>query len=245
WETLVLSFVDEVLGGTHVPGSREVAPDASLPAVRIGAHARPADWFDDARPEDRGSITLETSEGDRILETKLDEQGAVRIPSDIRAGIYILRWQTGAVVRSGRLRVGLAADPSRFVIRLHTLGSVPYPYGLAPGEAYGRARELADAGVTGVVFYARKLRPKSDLRALREFAAAEMGIVYYYSFRHTSSYPNWQYGPVAPARVRDLAGAEIGWDIYDPLFRAGIDRMFDGSGEVLSLPGMQRANSGL
>jgi hypothetical protein len=238
WESLVLRFVDEVLGTAHVPGFREVAPDASLPAVRIGAHARPAGWFDQAHPEDRGAITLETSEGNRVLETKLDEERAVRIPADIRAGVYSVRWKTEAGVRSGRLRLGVAADPSRFDIRLSTLGNVPYPYGLAPGEAYERARELADAGVTSVVFHSLSKSPKSDLRALRGIAAAGMWIVYYYTFRHDRSYPDWRYGPVAPGRARDLEGAEIGWDIYDPLFRIGIDRMFDGSSEVLNLPGM-------
>jgi len=238
WETLVLRFVDEALGAAHVSTSREVAPDVSLPAVRIGAQAHPADWFEDARPEDRGSIALETPEGDRVLEAELDEQGAVRVPTDIRAGVYVVRWQTGEGVRSGRLRVGVAADPSRFDIRLSVLGSLPYPYGLAPGEAYERARELADAGVTSVLFHSLTARRRSDLRALREIAAAEMRIVYYYTFRHTRSFPNWRYGPVAPARARDLAGEEIGWDIYDPRFRAGIDRMFDGYREVLSLPGM-------
>ncbi|MAE94854.1 MAG: hypothetical protein CL910_09355 [Deltaproteobacteria bacterium] len=238
WAELLLDYAGEALGTTYTLHSPLTVSSAS-PAVRSGAMARPADWFPVGEGKRIRQVSLEWPPGTPRFTATPGPDGRVRLPEQLRPGIYSARWLDGSREHRARVLVGLAPDPSRFDIRYFSMGHIPYPFGLAPGEAYDRAREISAAGITSVVYPALKKRPKNDLRALRELAAAGMEIVYYSTTRYRSGFPRWRYGGQTPTTARNHLGQEVGWDIHGPEFRAGIGHIFDGFEEVLSLPGLR------
>ena len=73
------------------------------------------------------------------------------------------------------VRIGGPADLEAFDIRFFSHSHGPNPSGLAPGEAYERARELADVGITSVVFknhWGVPAQSERDIRSLREIVGA-------------------------------------------------------------------------
>ncbi|MCH8855504.1 MAG: efflux RND transporter periplasmic adaptor subunit, partial [Proteobacteria bacterium] len=107
------------------------------------------------------------------------------------------------------------------------------------GEATPRARELREVGVTSVYFFARKARPQSDMRVLRELVGEGLELFYYNALQGHSYYPRWESDDPAPFVTTDLSGKEIGWDIHDERFRTRADHYLDLWEEVSTLPGLR------
>ncbi|MCP5056938.1 MAG: hypothetical protein GY937_09475 [bacterium] len=122
-----------------------------------------------------------------------------------------------------------------FDIRYFAIGSHPYPFALAPGEAWDRAAELRNLGFTSVILKAHPRRPRDDLQALGEIARAGLQIVYYHSLVRKSGKERFE-DLGTPPRGLGFNGEDMGWDIHDTRFRKGLARLLDDRPGVTGLP---------
>lgn len=130
-----------------------------------------------------------------------------------------------------------SARSDTFDIRLFQIGHRPSPFTYAPGEAYAQALALRRLGFTSVVFSANSRRPLDDARALAEIADAGLQIVYYDAVRPRSPRDRfWRDPEEPPAKARDAAGKDAGWDIHSAEFRDAIERLLDRRAQVPDLP---------
>lgn len=236
WVRFILDSAGSALERTF---DSPVLPDPrqlSIPVARTGARIRSEYWFPDVRG---GTLSLRTTSELAIWSGRPDRDGWFTLPQELRHGVYQAHWRGALRSRRRAVRIGGPADVEGFDIRFFSLSHGPNPSGLAPGEAHARARELAEAGITSVVFrnhWGERRQSQRDIRALREIVGAGLEIVYNHSLRR-EHYPNgWPFDGPPPPRVKNLEGEDVAWDIHDERFRAAVDELLDVVGEVRALP---------
>lgn len=208
----------------------------AIPVARTGAQIRSDFWFPGTSG---GVLSLSDPRGGVVWSAEPDGSGWLRLPEHLRHGVYRARFEQRDGSRERAVRIGGPADPADFDIRFFSHAHGPYPWGLAPGEAWARAVELADAGITSVVFpfhTSARFQSQRDVRALREIIGAGLGIVYQQSLRPKHFGRSWPFPGRAPLRALDSQGRDVGWDIHDEAFRRGVDALLDEVVEVRALP---------
>jgi hypothetical protein len=242
WERFLIDTAGSALGRPLGLGRIPDPTRLAIPAARTGARIRREYWFPDAR---RGRLALRAPSGPTVWTGRPDADGWYTLPEELRHGVYRAVWEDDKRSRERDVRIGGTSDPTEFDIRFASLSHGPYPYGKAPGEAHARARELADVGITSVVFgnhWSRREQSQRDIRALREIIGAGLDIVYLHTLALRLYGKKWPYEGRWPQRARNLAGKEVGWDVHDEAFRRGIDQVLDVVGEVRALPNIRALN---
>ena len=236
WDLFVLERVSKALTQTFTPGPPTDTSILSGPSVRVGQSFRPTDWFEDAKA---GELDLLDPFGHKVFTLPLPAKHFA-LANTLRPGHYeaVLRQKRSTKRRS--IQIGTAVDLRGFDIRLFSLAHAPGPLGLAPGEAYHRARQLKEMGFTSVVYTAYPRRVQNNLRTAQEILHAGLDIVYYQSLRSISHYPNrWPNRSARPPVAQNLNGKDIGWDLHSPEFRMEIGNLFKDQEEIIALPGIR------
>lgn len=237
WDRLLRDRVGRALDRELEPAPSLDPEELSPPTLRVGATFDPAAWFG---PPRKGTLTIRSPFGEAVFFHELPSATPPSLPDGLRPGRYEAVLTEGGRTRRRALEIGTPVDQSGFDIRFFQFGHRPGPLGLAPGEAYTWARELAGIGITSTVYASYVRRPRNNLRTMREILLGGLNLVYYQSFRSKSRYPNrWKSGQPSPPVAKDLSGKAIGWDIHAPEFRDAIDHLFDDLDDVVTLPGIR------
>ena len=237
WERLLLERAGRALGRPLAPGSHVDPAELSPPMLRVGHAFRPDDWFGEGH---EGTMVLQSPSGQAVLTVEIPTTTLPVLPETLRPGGYEALLSRAGRTRRRAVHIGTPVDLEGFDIRFFLFGHRPGPLGLAPGEAYEWAVELANIGFTSTVYASYVRRPQSNLRTMREILLGGLDLVYYQSFRDKSRYPNrWPSGVQVPQVAKDLSGEAIGWDIHSPAFRDEIDHLLDEHAEIAALPGIR------
>jgi hypothetical protein len=236
WDQFLLQRVSRALTRTFEAAPQKDASILSGPSIRVGQSFRPSDWFKNATT---GELDLLDPFGHKVFTLPLPAE-RFALANTLRPGQYEAVLRRNRSTERRPIQIGTAVDLRGFDIRLFALAHAPGPFGLAPGEAYHRARDLKELGFTSVVYYAYPKRVQNNLRTAQEILHAGLNIVYYQSIRSASHYPNrWPNKSAPPPVARNLDGEAIGWDLHSPAFRLEIGNLFNDQEEIVALPGIR------